>query len=80
MAAPISELFTTEEVKQSCCHIKMQCGDYFTYLKKSNQPGGSPHCRVCRDKDAVEDILQIMIQCGASSEIRKKKLDDQNIL
>ena len=76
----ISGLFTTEEVKHSRCHIKMLCGDYFTYSKKSNQSGGSPHCRVCGDKDEEEDILHIITQCSGYSEIREKKLDELNTL
>ena len=72
----ISGLFTTEEVKESRCHIKMLCGDYFTYFKKSNQSGGSPHCRVCGDRSIDEDILHILTQCSEYADIREKKLEE----
>ena len=58
----------------------MLCGDYITYSKKSNQSGGSPHCRAFGDKDADEDILHIVTQCSGYSEIREKKLDELNTL
>ena len=76
----ISGLFTTEEVKQSRCHIKMLCGDYFTHMKKSIQSGGSPHCMVCEDKSLDEDILHILTQCSAYSDIRERKLQDMTTL
>ena len=71
---------TTEEVKESRCHIKMLCGDYCTYFKKSNQSGGSPHCRVCGDRSTDEDILHILTQCSEYADIREKKLEDLNKL
>ena len=72
----LSGLITTEEVKLSRCHLKMLCGDYLTYMKKCNQSGGSPHCRVCGVGSSSEDILHIISVCPSYEEIRRKKLEE----
>jgi hypothetical protein len=72
----LSNMITTEEVKLGRCHIKMLCGDYLTYKKKSDQSGGSPHCRVCSNLDQEEDICHILTQCVPYSEIRSKKREE----
>ena len=76
----ISGLITTEEVKTSRCHLKMLCGDYLTYKKKSDQSGGSPHCRVCGDPNTSEDISHILTSCSAYDEVRNKKLEEIELL
>ena len=68
----ISGLITAEDVKLSRSHIKMLSGDFFTYQKKSNQSGGSPHCRVCGDPSENETIFHILITCSAYIELRRK--------
>ena len=43
----LSGLITTQEVQKSRIHLKMLCGDYFSYEVKSNESGGSAPCRCC---------------------------------
>ena len=78
--AAISGLFTTDKVKESRCHIKMLCGDYFTYSKKSSQSGGSGHCRACGNENTEEDILHILTQCNQYSDLRENKLEEMSKL
>ena len=54
----------------------MLCGDYLTYEKKSNQSGGSPHCRVCGDKTKIENISHILTSCSAYEELRNRKVQE----
>ena len=70
----LSGLITTDEVRTSRCHLKMLSGDYLTYKKKSDQSGGSPHCRVCGDPSSCEDITHILAVCSGYENIRKQKL------
>ena len=72
----LSCLFTTEQVKLSRCHLKMLCGDYLTYEKKSSQSGGSPHCRVCGDVNTSETISHILTSCCVYNDVREKKLEE----
>jgi hypothetical protein len=79
----------------------MLCKDYFTYEKRADQSGGSPHCRSCSQTNQslpstrpIEDLVHILAECSAYSEVRnrilpemehlcknsKSKLDFQNIL
>ena len=74
--AALSGIITTGEVKTSRCHIKMLCGDYLTYEKKSNQSGGSPHCRVCGDKTKIEKCSHILTSCSAYEELRNRKVQE----
>ena len=72
----LSNMVTTEEVRTGRCHLKMLCGDYLTYKKKSDQSGGSPHCRVCGEESQQEDISHILTQCDAYSEVRNEKFEE----
>ena len=72
----LSNMITTEEVRTGRCHIKMLCGDYLTYKKKSDQSGGSPHCRVCGERSQPEDISHIISQCPAYSVLREEKIKE----
>ena len=42
----LSGIITVNHVKKSRYHIKMLVGDLFTYKMKSEQSGGSAHCRL----------------------------------
>ena len=50
----------------------MLSGDYFTYEVKSNQSGGSPHCRCCATPSPSEDLKHILTSCVAYSDIRER--------
>jgi hypothetical protein len=76
----LSDIITTTEVQKSRIHLKMLAGDYFTYEVKSNQSGGSPHCRCCPTPSPKEDLAHILTRCGAYADIRKRMMPEfQNI-
>ena len=73
----LSNMMTTHDVQKSRPHIKMLCKDYLTYEKRSDQSGGSAHCRSCVDsnpttKRNVENIPHILAVCSAYSDIRER--------
>ena len=72
----LSNMITTDEVRTGRCHLKMLCGDYLTYKKKSDQSGGSPHCRACDEENQSEDISHILTQCSAYTAIRTEILEE----
>ena len=78
----LSNIVTSHEVKKSRSHIKMLCGDFFTYEEKAKQSGGSPHCRLCPvHKNIKEDIPHILISCEAYYETRGRLLKQyENLL
>lgn len=55
---------TTNEVKEMRPHIKMLCGNYYSYATRAAQSGGSSHCRLCGF--VVEDINHIL-NCPATA-------------
>jgi hypothetical protein len=62
----------TQEVQKSRIHLKMLAGDYLTYEVKSNQSGGSPHCRCCSLSSPVTESLEhILTVCDLYSDIRE---------
>ena len=77
----LSNMMTTREVEKSRPHIKMMCKDYYTYQRRSDQSGGSPHCRACSDqytadRRPVESIPHILTVCTAYSDIRERILTE----
>ena len=79
----LSNMMTTREVQKSRPHIKMLCQDYYTYQRRSDQSGGSPHCRACSDqytadsdKKPAETISHILTVCSAYSDIRERILTE----
>ena len=72
----LSNIMTTFQVKKLRPFLKMLCMDYYTYEKRANQSGGSPHCRACAlriqqsDTSHTEDIPHILISCSAYKDIR----------
>ena len=69
----LANIITTTEVQKSRIHLKMLAGDYFTYEVKSDQSGGSPHCRSCSDPSKpVENLQHIVSTCSAYSDIRER--------
>ena len=59
----------------------MLCKDYLTYEKRSDQSGGSAHCRSCVDKNPtakryVENIPHILAVCSAYSDIRERIMQE----
>ena len=55
-------------------HLKMLCNDLYTYKRKSDYQGGSPHCSLCQG--SIEDLDHILAQCSAYSDVRDRILDD----
>ena len=58
---------TTSEVKEMRPHLKMLCGDYYSYAVRAAQSGGSSHCRLCGFH--TEDINHI-INCLETSKAK----------
>ena len=55
----------------------MLCNDYFTYEKRAEQSGGSPHCRSCSNKETneespAESIVHILTTCISYSNVRQR--------
>ena len=59
----LSGIITVNDVKKSRYHLKMLVGDLFTYQVKSEQSGGSPHCRLCTDMEdeTISHILTFVV-------------------
>ena len=84
----LSNLVTTHDVQKSQPHIKMLCEDYFTYEKRAEQSGGSPHCRSCSSTNdtntniilPTESILHILTECNSYSDIRTRIFPQFSIL
>ena len=66
----ISNVFDTKQVKNMRPHLKLLCGDYLTYEKKSLQSGGSARCRLCSCD--CESVSHILTSCESLSEPRQK--------
>ena len=60
----LSGLVTVSDVRKSCYHLKMFVGDLFTYEIKSEQSGGSLHCRLCTERKN-ESVSHILTYCNA---------------
>jgi hypothetical protein len=76
----LSNLLTAFNVKKSRPHLKMLCMDYYTYEKRADQSGGSPHCRSCSETNQemppAENIHHIITQCNAYLDIRERILQE----
>ena len=57
----------------------MLVGDLVTYQVKSEQSGGSPHCRLCPDMKS-ETISHILTFCSQYSELRIRILEEYSYL
>ena len=57
----------------------MLVGDLLTYEVKSEQSGGSPHCRSCCSMQS-ESILHILTICSAYSDVRMRILEEFSYL
>ena len=75
----LSGLVTTQDVRKSRAHIKMLIEDLYTYEIKSEQSGGSPHCRLC-SAEQTENISHILTFCSAYSDIRIRILEEYSYL
>ena len=74
------DLITSHEVQKSRIHLKMLAGDYLTYEVKSNQSGGSSHCRSCTSPSPSENLVHILTSCGAYSDIRDRMMSELQLL
>ena len=52
----------------------MLCNDLYTYQRKSDYEGGSPHCRLCQASS--ENLQHILTICSAYNEIRSRIVED----
>ena len=66
---------TTSSVQKMRPHIKMLCGDYYTYQLKAKYQGGSPHCRICPNQD-IENVEHILNQCPEYVDVRQRIFSD----
>ena len=71
----LTGIITVTDVKKCRHHIKMLVGDLFTYVKKSERTGGSPHCRLCLE-NLNETVSHILTYCSAYSDIRSRILEE----
>ena len=56
----LSNMITSREVKLSRPHLKFLSGNYLTYQVKSDQSGGSPHCRICKsDSETSSHVIGV---------------------
>ena len=59
----------------------MLAGDYLTYEVKSNQSGGSLHCRCCSlSSPATESLEHILTVCDLYSDIRERIVNEYSHL
>ena len=76
----IANATTVSEVQQMRPHLKMLLGDYLTYKVKSEQSGGSPHCRICfnlePEKPQVDSICHILTFCRSLKDTRKRIISE----
>ena len=75
----LSGLVTTTDVQKSRFHLKMLVGDLYTYETKSEQSGGSPHCRLCSTCES-ESVCHILTRCIAYDEVRTRILEEYAFL
>ena len=72
----LTGLITTQEVRKARIHLKMLAGDFLTYEIKSNQSGGSPHCRCYPSPSPTESIQHILTICESYSDPRNRILTE----
>ena len=81
----MSKINTTHEVARMRPHMKMLCGDYYTYKMEANYQGGSPNCRLCSQAEPrpgksdiseskIENIEHILTVCSIYSDVRDRVL------
>ena len=76
----LANLVTSHQVKKARIHLKMLAGNFLTYEMKSNQSGGSSHCRCCVPPSPSENLEHIISVCNAYSDIRKRMIVEYTIL
>ena len=77
----VSDINTTQQVSRMRPHLKMLCGDYFTYELKAKYQGGSPNCRLCPpDIQAIENIEHILTTCQIYSDVRARVISSMKLI
>ena len=66
----------TKDIPKLRAHIKLLCGDLFTYEQRSKYIGGSPHCRLCshdnlKPERPVENVCHLDAECEAFKDVRE---------
>ena len=70
----LSNMVTTREVQQSRPHLKFLSGNYLTYQTRSDQSGGSPHCRICKHES--ETVSHVISSCSGMATERVTMLKE----
>ena len=65
-------------------HLKMLCGDYYTFEQKAKYQGGSPQCRLCTSEDNnienIENIEHILTTCPNYSDVRERVITEMKTI
>ena len=67
---------TTAEVKEMRPHIKMLCGDYYSYAVRAAQAGGSGHCRLC---GFILENIDHILKCPSTAEAKMATMEQLSI-
>ena len=78
----LSGLLSTQDVQKARSHIKMLCDDLYTYERKAEYQGGSPHCRFCLETNLQnsENIIHIITECSLYKDARQRILPQIEII
>ena len=72
----LSGILKSKDVLKSRAHIKMLADDLYTFEKKSEYQGGSPHCRCCEEPEGnnrkTESLSHILTQCTMYNDVRQR--------
>ena len=72
----LSGIVKSKDVLKSRAHIKMLTDDLYTFERKSEYQGGSPHCRICEETGSnnqkIENLSHILTQCSMYNDVRKR--------
>ena len=55
----------------------MLSGNYLTFEQKSQQSGGSPLCRLCKNDTDPETLEHLIAKCEELSDIKSRITNDQ---
>ena len=71
----LANMITTNDVRTSRPHLELLAGNYLTYKVKSDQSGGSPHCRICIS-GVEESVSHVVSSCGGMADDRTRILTE----
>ena len=77
----LCNITTTQQVIRMRPHLKMLCGDYYTYELRAKYQGGSPQCRLCTSESQnIENIEHILITCPNYSDVRQRVISEMKTI